>query len=713
LKQILQSLRTGATDVAEVPRPGVQPGQLLIRSARSLVSAGTERMLVEFGRAGWIDKARQQPEKVRAVLNKLATDGIAPTVAAVFSKLDQPLALGYCNVGEVLEVGAATSGFARGERVVSNGRHAEFISVPANLCARVPPDVTDDEAAFTVPAAIALQGIRLINPTLGEAVVVTGLGLIGQLCVQLLLANGCRVLGLDFAADRLELARSFGAEVFDLSAGADAVARAMAFSRGRGVDGVVIAAATQSNEPMHQAAQMCRKRGRIVLVGVAGLELARADFYEKELSLQVSCSYGPGRYDPQYEEGGVDYPAGFVRWTAQRNFEAVLDMLAARRLDVSSLITHRFPLERAAEGYDLLTRTDVPSLGILFEYSTAAGQALPSTSLDLPREAGTGGGGARPRLAFIGAGNYAGRTLIPAFAKSGARLTAIASASGVTATHQARKFGFGRVTTDAGALALAEDVDGVVVATRHDSHARFVTQALAAGKHVFVEKPLATTLADLEAISAQWTASRSRGAGPQLMVGFNRRFAPMVKRMKGLLAQTVEPKSIILTVNAGAVAPGHWIHDPQQGGGRIIGEGCHFIDLARFLVGHPITGARVQELAGATARRGENVTIVLQFSDGSLGTVHYLANGHATLAKERVEVFCAGRVLQLDNFRRLRGYGWSGFTTVRSWRQDKGQSACARAFVDAIASGGAAPIAFDELMEVSRVTVVLGEAARG
>ena len=370
MKQILQSLRTGVTEVAEVPCPAVGRSQVLVRTTRTLVSAGTERMLVDFGKAGLVGKARQQPDRVRQVLAKMRTDGLAPTLEAVFNKLDQPLPLGYCNVGTVIEAGSGVAGLSPGDRVVSNGRHAEAVAVPVNLCARVPAGVSDDEAAFTVLGAIALQGIRLVQPTLGEAVVVTGLGLIGLMTVQLLRAHGCRVLGIDMDPAKLRLAEGFGAETVNLAAGGDPVVAAQAFSRGRGVDAVIITASTKSSEPMHQAALMCRKRGRIVLVGVAGLELSRADFYEKELQFQVSCSYGPGRYDPDYEEKGQDYPVGFVRWTEQRNFEAVLDMLAERRLDVQPLISHRFALEDAGEAYDLVTG-GAPSLGILLGYRTA------------------------------------------------------------------------------------------------------------------------------------------------------------------------------------------------------------------------------------------------------------------------------------------------------------------------------------------------------
>ena len=458
MKQVLQDLRTGHTEVADVPCPAAQGGQLLLRSKRTLVSAGTERMLVDFGKAGWIEKARQQPDKVRMVLDKIKTDGIVPTLEAVLNKLDQPLPMGYCNVGEVAAVGAGVQGFAVGDRVASNGRHAEMVAVPVNLCAKIPATVSDDAAAFTVLGSIALQGIRLAQPTLGETVVVTGLGLIGLLTVQLLRAQGCRVLGIDFDPQRLELARRFGATVVDASR-ADAVAAAMTFSRGRGVDAVLITAATKSNEPVQQAALMCRKRGRIVLVGVAGLELSRADFYEKELTFQVSCSYGPGRYDPEYEDKGDDYPVGFVRWTEQRNFEAVLDMLAEGRLDVQPLISHRFALADAEGAYALVSSPE-PSLGILLEY--AAGEVSPSRTVSFPAGSSSNRAPSAQALvvAFVGAGNYATAVLIPAFRQAGVTLRTVVSPSGVSGVHAARKFGFEEATTD------TERVLGDPVSTR-------------------------------------------------------------------------------------------------------------------------------------------------------------------------------------------------------------------------------------------------------
>jgi len=714
MKQILQNIKDGGTVLTQVPCPRAGRGQVLIQTRRTLVSAGTERMLVDFGKANLIDKARQQPDKVRMVLEKIRTDGLVPTIDAVRNKLDQPLAMGYCNVGVVDEVGAGVAGFAVGDRVASNGKHAEMVGVPVNLCAKVPEAVSDDEAAFTVLGAIALQGIRLVQPALGEAVVVTGLGLIGLVTVQLLRAHGCRVLGLDFDAAKLDLARRMGAEVVDLSSGADPVAAAAAFSRGRGVDAVLITASTKSSEPVRQAALMSRKRGRIVLVGVTGLELSRADFYEKELSFQVSCSYGPGRYDPAYEEKGQDYPVGFVRWTEQRNFEAVLDMMASGRLDVKPLISHRFPIADAPRAYEVVGGSE-PSLGILLEYPAA-----PDTDIDanacggrarvvpLPGPPGPlrarPGQASAPSLSLVGAGNYAGAVLLPAFKATGARLRRIASSGGVTSVHLGRKFGFEEATTDVPALLADPQAEAVVIATRHDTHAELVLQALASGKHVFVEKPLALRLDDLLRIHE--AVIESPGL---LMVGFNRRFAPQVQRIKALLAGAAGPKAFIMTVNAGSIPVTHWTQDREIGGGRLVGEGCHFIDLLRFLAGFPIVHHEVLAMDSPTR---DSATLTLRFADGSLGTIVYLANGSKAFPKERLEVFAAGRVLQLDNFRRLTGYGWPGFRSMNLWRQDKGQHACAQAFVTAIEQGGPSPIPVDEILEVSRVSICVEESLR-
>ncbi len=708
MKQILQNLANGETTLAEVPSPQVLPGHLLIHTRTTLVSAGTERMMVDFGRAGWIAKARQQPDKVRMVLDKVRTDGLMPTIEAVRSKLDQPLALGYCNVGVVVEVGEGVEGFEPGDRVVSNGKHAEVVCVPKNLCAKIPDGVEDEAAAFTVLAAIGLQGIRLAAPTLGECVVVSGLGLIGLLTVQLLRAQGCRVLGLDFDPERLALAERFGAQTADLSK-VDPLPLAERFSRGRGVDAVLITASTSSSEPVHQAATMCRKRGRIVLVGVTGLELSRADFYEKELSFQASCSYGPGRYDPDYEEHGHDYPVGLVRWTEQRNFEAVLDMFAVGALQSEALVSHRFELQQAAEAYDLLAGK-APSLGILLRYAAAASARVANVVAVATAKPVPASGERKPRIGVIGAGNYASRVLIPAFAAAGAQLQTLVSQAGVSAAHFAAKHGFVRSATDASATIADDEIDTVVIATRHDSHARYVIEALQRGKHVFVEKPLCLNPNELEQIRSGLAEAQSRAAEaqrrpPLLMVGFNRRFAPQVRKMHSLLATLSAPRAISMQVNAGAIPADHWTQDRAIGGGRIIGEACHFIDLARDLAGHPITDAQRVAMDGGCA---DTVMIQLAHADGSISSIHYLANGHRAVAKERIEVSCAGRMLQLDNFRILRGHGWSGFSKQRLWRQDKGQAACAAAYVNAISAGEPSPIAAEEIFEVSERAIEMG-----
>jgi predicted dehydrogenase len=705
MKQVLQDLKSGRTIVADVPAPQVRPGAVRIATQVSLVSAGTERMLVEFARGSLISKARQQPERVKEALQKVVTDGLMTTVEAIRAKLDQPMLLGYCNVGEVIEVGAGVQGLAVGDRVVSNGSHAEVVVVPQNLVARLPDGVQPDEAAFTVLGAIALQGVRLARPTLGESFVVMGLGLIGLMTVQILRANGCRVLGVDLDPERLAMARAFGAETVDPSTGADPVSAAEAFSRGRGVDGVLLTLSTTSSAPVAQAAHMCRKRGRIVLVGVTGLQLNRADFYEKELSFQVSCSYGPGRYDPVYEEKGQDYPLGFVRWTEQRNFEAVLDLMAARALDVQPLVTHRFAVGEAEKAYDVLSSGE-KSIGILIEYPREAQapngwSGATTLRAEPPRKAAAA-------VSFIGAGAYSSRTLVQAFKGAGADLQTIVSSGGVSAVHYGRKFGFRQAASEAATAIDNPATDAVAIVTRHDSHARYVTAALAAGKHVFVEKPLCLTLDELRSIE---TAARAPDA-PVLMVGFNRRFAPLVVRTRELLAAAPGPKSFVMTVNAGAIPAEHWTQDPAVGGGRIVGEGCHFIDLLRHLAGAPIVDfdAAGLDRPGGPPRK-DTVAIRLSFANGSLGVINYFANGHKAYPKERLEVFASGRIITLDNYRRLTAHGVAGFRGQRTLSQDKGQAGCAKEFIDAVKAGGPAPIPLDEVIEVSRVAIEVAALA--
>lgn len=705
MKQILQNLQTGETSIADVPVPLARTGSLLIKTSRTLVSAGTERMLVDFGKSNLLQKARQQPDKVLQVLEKIKTDGLFATINTVRNKLDTPLPLGNCNVGRIIDVGRMAGDFTVGDRVISNGKHAGYVCVPKNLCAKIPDSVDDESAAFTVIGAIALQGIRLIKPTLGETVVVTGLGLIGLVAVQLLRAHGCRVIGIDFDESKIALARQFGAETVSLGRGEDPIAATQIYSRGRGVDAVLITASTKSNQPIHQAATMCRKRGRIVLVGVVGMEMSRADFYEKELSFQVSCSYGPGRYDTDYEEKGQDYPVAFVRWTEQRNFEAILDMLSDGRLDFKPLISHRFPVESATDAYDLVSGGN--PLGVLLEYSDggnlAAERTVPVAS---PGRASAATGAAS--LGFIGAGNYASSILIPAFAKANARLRTISSASGVSSVHVAKKFGIEQASTDSDSLLTDESINTVVITTRHDSHAHWICQALARQKHVFVEKPLALNRAQFTEIEQ----AHAENPAQLLMVGFNRRYAPHVLVAKRALAAKKGVKSFVATINAGAIPANHWAQDPAIGGGRIIGEACHFIDLLRYLAGSAIVSTHAIGM-GATGTR-DTATISLRFADGSIGTVNYFANGNKAFPKERLEIFAEGSILQLDNYRHLRSFNWPGVSNQNLWRQDKGQQQCVNAFIEAVNSGSdRAPIPFAELKEVMEACFEASEQIGG
>jgi predicted dehydrogenase len=704
MRQVIHHLDSGETTVAEGPAPAQRPGHLLIQTRTSLISSGTERMLVEFGQANLLEKARQQPDKVKAVLDKARSDGMLATLEAVRAKLREPIPLGYCNVGTVLHIGAGVEGFALGDRVASNGPHAEVVRVAAHLCARVPASVADDEAVFAVAGSIALQGIRLIAPTLGETIVVTGLGLIGLLAVQILRANGCTVIGIDLDDSRVALAAQFGADTVGAST-PDKIAAVLALTAGRGVDAVLICASTDSDRPISDAAGMCRQRGRIVLVGTAGLTLARADFYAKELSFQVSCSYGPGRHDPQYEEQGRDYPFGFVRWTEQRNIGAVLALMASGGLRTSALVTHRMPIARATDAYALLARR-LGALAILLDYDAAPAGELHSTTVAIrpPKRGSTD----RIACTFIGAGNYAFRVLIPEFGRQGARLHTVVTTGSIHGIAAAKKFGFEQVSTDVDAVFRNADIDAVVVATRHDSHADFVVRAIEARKHLFVEKPLAITRQQLERIRAALAAAGAER--PVVTVGFNRRYAPLTRRLRGLLANQKSPRAYIYTVNSGAMVGDHWTQDRAASGGRILGEACHFIDLLRYLAASPVTGVQVQALDGARGGKPpDTATVTLSFASGDIGTIHYYANGARSFPKERLEVFSGGGVLRLDNFRQLASFGWPGFASTRNWKQDKGQQDFVAAFLGAIAGRNTDPIPIDELLEVAEVSIRCAE----
>ena len=678
-----------------------------------MISTGTERTLVNFGKANYLNKALQQPDKVKDVIRKLKTDGVAATYEAVKTKLDEPMPLGYCNVGTVVE--SRFPGFNVGDRVVSNGSHAEFVTVPGNLCALIPPSVDSETAVFTVLSSIGMQGVRLASVSVGETVVVMGLGVIGLLTVQILLSSGCRVFCTDFDAGRVELAKSFGADVIQLGAGVDPAEELREFSRGLGADAVIITASTTSSEPIKLATAMLRKRGKLVLVGVTGLELSRSDFYEKEITFQVSCSYGPGRYDKSYEELGQDYPVGFVRWTEQRNFQSVLDLMALKKISTSQLVSRKIPIREASKAYGHLEDDSI--LGIMLKYDDLpeSGDSILNTIKIEDQSRSVSQDALQPQpqksvnVGFLGGGAFASRILIPAFKATNAHLNAIVTRGGVRGTTNAKRHGFDASSTSIETLLSDPQINTLVIATRHDLHASQAILGLEAGKHVYVEKPAAITQSELEALAkAKATSAKDK----ILMVGFNRRFAPMVHKMKRILQTVQAPKSMVITVAAGSIESEHWTQDPLIGGGRIVGEVCHFIDLLRHLAGSKIKGSSIVGLKESDIKTGhinDTVTISLTFADGSLGTIHYFANSGRNFPKERIEVFCGGRVLQLNNYRSLRAYGWPNVGTTRGWRQDKGHNICVSEFVNAILNGEQSPIPWEEVYEVSKVALDLSK----
>ena len=695
MRQIIQDLKKGNTILEEVPVPKVKPGSLLIKTTHSLVSLGTERMLVEFGKANYIDKAKQQPDKVKMVLDKVKTDGIKPTYDSVVNKLNQPLPLGYCNVGEVIEIGDGVSEFQIGDMVASNGPHAEFVCVPKNLVAKIPDNVSGEEAAFTVIGSIALQGIRLCNPTLGETIVVMGLGLIGLITAQILKANGCNVIGFDFDNQKIEIAKSKGIDAINISEGTNPINYALAKTNQVGVDGVIITASSKNNDIIHQAAEMSRKRGRIVLVGVIGLDLRRDDFFKKEITFQVSASYGPGRYDDNYEQLGQDYPIGFVRWTEKRNFEAVLHALSTKQLDVNPLITERVKLEDYNEIYGNMRKSGSIASLLLYDNTTEQDQVVQLNSNSFHGQKGI--------IGIIGAGNFTSSTLLPRLSKTKACLKYIADLDGLFAKILAKRFDIANATSDHNMILQDENVDTVMVITRHDMHAKLVIESLKSGKNAFVEKPLALNNTELnEVVSAYQLASRN----PKpltLSIGFNRRFAPLAQKMKSLLGSSDAPMNIIATMNAGHIPPEVWVHDIEVGGGRIIGEACHFIDLCTFLSGSRVKAVCMNALGKQPNENTDNASILMKYENGTNAIINYFANGSKSYSKERLEVFSQERVLIMDNWRKLKGYGFKGFKS-KSTSQDKGHANQFNLLVERIQQGGDPLIPFEEIINTTKAS---------
>ena len=712
MKQVIQPLDADLPVVIDVPAPQTRRRQVLVQTAASLVSAGTERMVVDFAEKNLLAKARSRPDLVRQTWEKAQREGLLTTVDAVRSRLAQPMALGYSSAGVVIDVGGETPGLVVGDRVACAGGgyavHAEVVSVPRNLVVKLPDGVSLEAAAFTTLGAIALQGIRLAEVKLGEVAAVLGLGLLGQLAVQMLKAAGCAVIGMDIQPGRVELARRMGADAVATSA-EELEAVCLQFSGGQGVDAVLITADTKSNQPVEVAGVIARAKGVVVAVGAVGMQIPRKVYYEKELAFHVSRSYGPGRYDFDYEEKGQDYPYAYVRWTEQRNMEAFVNLVAAGRVDVTSLITHRFPVTEAPRAYELITgKTGERFLGVVLTYPDAPAPLLRVVTLG---GAAPGTSTAPPDLAVValgvlGAGNFANATLLPALkAVDGLQRMALASGSGLSAQTAAQRFGFAYATTDEQVLLNDPAINTVAILTRHQHHARQVLAALAARKHVFVEKPLCLDEEELEAIAQAYASASASAPAPYLMVGFNRRFAPFVRLLKKQVAGIQEPLVLQYRVNAGYIPPEHWLHDPAQGGGRLVGEACHFIDLVIYLAADRPVCVTTRALPDSGRYRQDNLVITLEFAGGGLGVVTYVANGDRGFGKERLEVFGGGLAASMDDYRVLSiRKGGKGTDAKARLRQDKGHQAEWQALTGYLTGKGPEPMSFADINRTMQTT---------
>jgi polar amino acid transport system substrate-binding protein len=706
MKQVTHTLKDGAISVADVPVPTVTDRFVLVRTTASVISAGTEKTKIDMGHKSLWQKARARPDLVRQVLRKLRTEGLSKTMATVNTRLAAANPLGYSSAGVALAVGGLVEGIEPGDRVACGGagyaNHAEFAAVPRNLVVKVPAGVSDEEAAFATLGSIALQGVRLADPKLGETVLVLGLGLLGQIAVQLLQANGCRVLGTDLDPSLIARAERFGAVGVPA---ADAARACRDLTAGLGVDAVLVCAGTASNQPIELCGEVAREKGRVVVVGAVRMDIPREDYFKKEISVVISRSYGPGRYDPQYEEGGHDYPIGYVRFTEQRNMQTIVDLIAAGRLDVKSLITHRFALDEAVRAYALIEgEKREPYLGIVLGYDADAKPAAAPRIVVSPRAADR----ARVGVSLVGAGNYATATLLPPLrANLAVQLRGLITASGRTAAGVAQQFGFAFCAAELNQV-LAEDTDALLIASRHDTHAAYVVQALRAGKHVYVEKPLALSIEELDRVAQ----AQAEAPGCQLMVGFNRRFAPLTQEVQCHFAAVRSPRVVSIRVNAGAIAREHWIQDPAVGGGRVIGEACHFVDLACALI--DAAPRRVHSLGvskpGVPPLLNDNVCIALAFDDGSAASIVYVADGAKGMPKEQVEVFGGGRSARIDDFREAWLYEGDGAPRhVRGGGQDKGQQAMLAAWIAGLRSGRAA-VDFASLWASSAATIAAVES---
>lgn len=707
MKQVLQNFKSGELAVSDVPSPVVRSNGVLVRTRASLISAGTERSVVEFAEKNILDKARSRPDLVKQVLAKAQREGLLTTYEAVQNRLEQWVALGYSSAGEVIEVGAGASGFNVGDRVACAGMgyasHAEFAYVPRNLAVKIPKNVSFEEASFCTLGAIALQGVRQAEVTIGDKVGVIGLGLLGKLTAQILQASGCQVMGIDISPRNVDEAFKAGCDATALTA--DAAQKVIEFTQGHGLDRVIITASAKDSQPVELAGEIARDKGVVVIVGDVGMEIPRRPFYMKELDLRLSRSYGPGRYDAAYEEQGHDYPFAYVRWTEQRNMQAFLALVASGKVKVADQISHRFPIDEANEAYDLITgRTGQAFASVILTYPA---DRAPARKIERPSAAPTSKHAA-VKLGVIGAGSFAAGTLLPAIkATEGIETVGIASANGVSARSMADRHGFAFCATSADEILNDTRVNAVAILTRHDLHAKQVIAALTARKAVFVEKPLAMDRVELDAIAAAHAAA----GAPPLLVGFNRRFAPFSRELEDRLRDVQEPKMISIRVNGGFIPPEHWIHDPKQGGGRLLGEACHFFDLLHYFTGAPAESVHTTPLENAGRYRQDNFVSVVRFADGSVGTLTYVANGDRQTGKERIEVFAGGLSTVIDDFSRLQIHqGAKSVDRKARLRADKGHRAEWEAFAAEITGKGPRAMTLDQAMASMLTTFAAQES---
>ncbi len=704
MKQLLQNIKNGQTTIEDIPVPTPREGQALVKISASLVSAGTERMVVEFAEKSYIGKARSRPDLVKQVLDKAKREGIVPTMQAAFNRLDQPMALGYSSAGTIVALGKNMQGFKVGQRVACAGggyaSHAEYNVVPRNLLTPLPKNVDFESAAFTTLGAIALHGFRLAEPQLGENVAIIGLGLLGLLTIQVAAAAGCNVFGIDLDPKRIALASSLGLRAVSR---AQAESASQSFTANRGFDTIIICADTSSNDPVELAGIIARDRAKIVATGAVGLNIPRKIYYEKELNFINSRSYGPGRYDSNYEESGNDYPIGYIRWTEGRNFQSIVDLMESGKLKVQPLITHRLPIEKGIQAYEVITGKKKENfLGVLLTYSEEKKKeeriVFPSIA---NRKSST------IHLGVLGAGLYANATLLPVIQNNkDFELVGIASSGGLHARHSGKKFGFQYATSSEDEIINDPNINTVAILTRHDSHADLVIKALKAGKHVFVEKPLAINSKQLSVISKQLLKTDNG----LLLPGFNRRFSPLAQSLYKQLAVRNEPLHAHYRINAGYIPLNHWTQDETIGGGRIIGEACHFIDLITFLVGAAPISVTAYALPNIGKYRDDNVSMTFTFPDGSIGVVDYLANGDKSFPKERLEVFCEGMIAVLDDYVSLQTIK-DGKRKEEKMAQDKGWKNEMSAFVKAIKEGSP-PIPYEQIIGVTKATFAAIESIR-